>query len=114
MESISPKRDDKPTKRMRTVEEFRAHQEKIKKKAAIMRSKKQAKRNLIKPSVENMEDRYFTTPEQLLSEPNYIMLIGPIVSKSDSMKYWNEGTVIVYDAPTRMGELPYMKKPAFF
>ena len=116
MDKIEAKVEAHTTKRYTTEEEYVQSVEHIKKKSKVIHNKPDRRDNRkgrLEATVEDWEATYFTSPEKLLDETNYVMLISPLLPVGHSMKYI-DGTAIVIEAPPRIGMLPYMQKPVLF
>lgn len=115
MNKIEVKVEEHTKKRYTSPEEYAKDVEKRNKKIKTINNKKKRERvkQYLEASVEDWEKMYFTTPEKLLDETNYVKLISPLLPEGHSMKY-ADGVAIVVEAPPRIGFLPYMQKSVYF
>lgn len=116
MDKIEAKVETHTTKRYTSAKEYGQVVEQRKKKSKIIHNKpdrRDVRKGKLQATVEDWEATYFTSPQKLLDETNYVMLISPLLPVGHSMKF-TDGTAIVVEAPPRIGMLPYMQKPVLF
>lgn len=102
-------------KRYRDQEEYDAIEKNRQKKSKPIRKQDRRVRNKgkLEATVEDWESTYFTSPEKLLDEENYVKLISPLLPEGHSMKF-TDGTAVIVDVPPRLGFLPYMADVPYF